>query len=436
MRLCQVREKVFSGARRFAGATGGNTAMIFALCCTAIMVAGGGAIDFARAVDARTRMAAALDAAGLAVGSSSKNMTTAEMKALAQKYFDANYNGNMVNTPGPVQLSAAGNIVTMSVSGTLPTTLLKIAGINQLSVGVNNEVTRAHVPKKMHIVLALDNTGSMSSQGRMTALKSATHNLLDMLEDAVEADGDIRVGIVPFATVVNVGSSNYNQNWIKWADWDEENGDWECDEWKKVNGNWQCQDYDWVPHDHDEWNGCIMDRDQNHDTKNTTPSTGNAATLFPADDEGDTCPTKIQGLTTNWTTLHSKVNAMSPTGNTNTTIGLAWAWQTLTGGAPMNAPAAAADTHKVIIFMTDGDNTENRWSTSASTIDARMQVACTNVKAGGITLYTVLMIDGNETLLKNCASDASKYFKVTQSNQIISVFEAIGYQLANLHLSK
>jgi hypothetical protein len=141
-------------------------------------------------------------------------------------------------------------------------------------------------------------------------------------------------------------------------------------------------------------------------------------------------------LTTNWTTLHSKVDAMTPTGNTNTTIGLAWAWQSLTGGAPMNAPAASADTHKVIIFMTDGDNTENRWTTSQSSIDARMTIACNNVKAAQITLYTVLMIQGSEPLLKNCATDASKFFKLTAADQIITVFEAIGTELANLHISK
>jgi hypothetical protein len=65
-----------------------------------------------------------------------------------------------------------------------------------------------------------------------------------------------------------------------------------------------------------------------------------------------------------------------------------------------------------------------------------MSTTCTNVKNAGITLYTVLMIEGNETLLKNCATDQGKFFKVTAANQIITVFEAIGTQLANLHISK
>ena len=86
--------------------------------------------------------------------------------------------------------------------------------------------------------------------------------------------------------------------------------------------------------------------------------------------------------------------------------------------------------------MTDGDNTQNRWTSSQSSIDARMTTACNNVKGAQITLYTVLMIEGSEPLLKSCATDAGKYFKITSANQIITVFEAIGTELANLHISK
>jgi Flp pilus assembly protein TadG len=418
--------------RTFLRAEHGNTAMIFGLCAMVILTAGGGAIDFARAVDARTRMAAALDAAALAVGSSSRELSNSDVQALAQKYFDANYSGNMVNTPSPVQVSGGGgNVVSLSVSGDLPTTLLKIAGINTLSIGVNNEVTRAHVPKKMQIVLALDNTGSMAQSGKMTALKTASHNLLDTLEDAVEADGDIRVSIVPFAREVNVDKANLNQPWIKWTDWNSNNGNWVCSDWDDGD----CRDWDWVAANHNTWNGCVMDRDQNYDTKNTTPTAGNAATLFWAK-QSPYCPTKVLPLTSTWSSLHSKVDAMNPVGNTNTTIGLVWGWQALTGGAPLSAPAVTEDTYRIIIFMTDGDNTQNRWTTNQAAIDARMQIACTNVKNDDIILYTILMIQGDEPLLKSCATDASKFFKITEANQIINVFEAIGTELANLHLSK
>ena len=72
--------------------------------------------------------------------------------------------------------------------------------------------------------------------------------------------------------------------------------------------------------------------------------------------------------------------------------------------------------------MSDGLNTENRWdgngSSQSTTVDARMALACTNAKTAGITIYTIhVNTDGDPTsqILKNCASDTSKFFTVTSS---------------------
>ena len=77
---------------------------------------------------------------------------------------------------------------------------------------------------------------------------------------------------------------------------------------------------------------------------------------------------------------------MQPTGMTNQGIGLAWAWMTLGQGAPFNAPAKDPNyTYKdAIILLSDGLNTQNRYSNSASQIDARQKILCDNAKAAGI----------------------------------------------------
>jgi hypothetical protein len=75
-------------------------------------------------------------------------------------------------------------------------------------------------------------------------------------------------------------------------------------------------------------------------------------------------------LTYDWDRLRLTVEAMNPNGNTNVTIGLVWAWHALTPtsvfteGAPQNK-----DLEKVVIVLTDGQNTENRWTTSQWAID-------------------------------------------------------------------
>ncbi len=95
-------------------------------------------------------------------------------------------------------------------------------------------------------------------------------------------------------------------------------------------------------------------------------------------------------MTANWTALHARVDEMTPAGNTNQTIGLQWAWQSLTQTDPLNTPAKDPNYEykDIIILLTDGLLTENRWSQTSSSVDKRTQKACDNIRTAGITLYT------------------------------------------------
>ena len=111
------------------------------------------------------------------------------------------------------------------------------------------------------------------------------------------------------------------------------------------------------------------------------------------------------------------------------------AFQMLSPVAPFNASAAKNDLDKVIILLTDGDNTQNRWSTSQNTIDARTKLACENVKAANIKIYTIRVINGNSTLLRDCATKTDMYYDVQNASQLSAVFSTIAQNLANLRLS-
>jgi hypothetical protein len=133
---------------------------------------------------------------------------------------------------------------------------------------------------------------------------------------------------------------------------------------------------------------------------------------------------------------------MTANGNTNQAIGLSMGWQTLTQGNPFSAPAKNPNYQykQIIILLTDGLNTQDRWYTSESSIDARQQITCNNIKAAGITVYTVQVdinsADPYSNLLKTCATDTNKYFLLTDASQIVTTFDTIGTSLAQLHLSK
>ena len=46
------------------------------------------------------------------------------------------------------------------------------------------------------------------------------------------------------------------------------------------------------------------------------------------------------------------------------------------------------------------------------------------------------MIDGDATLLRNCATKPSMYYNVNQASELNSVFSSIAQNLANLRLAK
>ena len=146
------------------------------------------------------------------------------------------------------------------------------------------------------------------------------------------------------------------------------------------------------------------------------------------------------GLSNNWTALKAKIATLQPDGNTNQAIGMALGWQSLTA-APFIIPSfdAAYQYKQVIILLSDGLNTEDRWYTTAASIDAREAITCSNAKAAGVIVYTVQVNTGGDptsTVMKNCASDSTKFFMLTSGNQIITTFNQIATELANLHLSQ
>ena len=112
----------------------------------------------------RQQMSEALDAAALAVGSST-GLTQTSAQTLAQQYFNANFTVDTsaygvptvaipsrgYNGTGSVQLTATDN---------MPTVLMKLAGITSLPISTTSTVVWGQT--KLWVSLVLDNTGSMT----------------------------------------------------------------------------------------------------------------------------------------------------------------------------------------------------------------------------------------------------------------------------------
>jgi Flp pilus assembly protein TadG len=457
---------------RFLKDRRGGVAPMFALAIIPVVGLVGAAVDYSRANSIKASMQAAIDATALAMAKLAPTLTQSQLQQQTTAYFKAMFNHPDAKnvTLTPTYTTSGGTQLTIGVSGTMDTAFMKLMGYP--SLGIKSSSTVKWGNSRLRVALALDNTGSMSSAGKMDALKTASKNLLTQLKNASTTNGDVYVSIIPFSKDVNIGKSNYTQPHIRWDLWDAANNSggntfsgsicyygtlWQVNGSSWTNGgscsgtsagicyqgtlwNWNGSSFvnGGTCSNHSSWNGCVTDRDQDYDTTNTAPSTSNQATLFPAE-QYNQCPVELMPLSYDWTELNKKIDSMKPDGNTNQTIGLQWAFQSLTA-APFTIPAKDPNyTYKqVIILLTDGLNTQNRFSTTQSSIDARTKKACDNIKSAGITLYALQVnTDGDptSTMLQQCATDGGKFFLVTSASQIGAIFNQIGTNLSKLRIS-
>ncbi len=443
-----------SRLREFHSANGANVTVTFALATVPMIGFVGASIDYSHANSVKTAMQAAADSTALMLSKEAGKMSASQVQIKGNEYFKALFNRPEATglTLNIAYTTTDGSKVVVGATADVKTDFMQMMGFSKMKVGVNS-VARWGTTK-LQVALALDVTGSMAWDGKMPALKTAAKELLTTLQAATTTNGDVRVAIVPFAKYVRVDAATYyNANWIDWADWDDDNGQdtstTTCTTQKtgkSGKAKKKCTtSTTWVPANHNTWNGCITDRDQDYDTKNTTPNPadkslppGQASTLFTAEQAND-CPAKMMGLTYDWTALKNKIDELQPDGSTNQPIGLAWAWMALTPGVPLSPPAKAADMQQAIILFSDGLNTENRWHDgwgAQTQIDKRQAIACANAKAAGITIYTVLVLSGFSQVMKDCASKPEYYFEISVASQTVTAFNAIGTSLTKLRLAQ
>jgi Flp pilus assembly protein TadG len=427
-----------SMVRRYGISNHGNVAMMFGLTLFPLLVATGGVVDFTRYFRAQTDMQDAIDATALALSRQPNigSMSTAEMQAFATDYFKGNFsNPETEELTVTASYSSKGPTVKLDAAGTLPTTLLGLIHLDELPLAASAKTVWGQ--QRLRVALVLDNTGSMAQDNKMAALKAASHSLLGQLEVAASKKGDVYVSIIPFSKDVNADASNFGESWVKWDLWDEVNGICSVSKYTTSSSCVGAKNA-WTVNDHKTWNGCVTDRDQDYDTTNVEPAAGTAGTLFPAEQYGS-CSSPLMGLTYDWTALNDAIDAMQPSGNTNQAIGLQWGWQSLTS-SPFTVPALdpAHEYKQIIILLTDGLNTEDRWDKVQSNIDARQKIACDNIKATGVEVFAVQVNTGKDPtsmLLENCASNPSNFFLLKSADEIVTTFEQIGTEIAELRLS-
>ncbi len=396
----------------------GNIAMMFGLMLFVIVGAAGIAIDLQRSNMIRSAVNEATDAAILAAARYKINHPGAndtELTNVAQRVFDNSFRSGMKPTISgfAVTFDEDSGSFALDVTGTANTLIMGIFGFDDTDVGARAEV-RLGKPKLIEVAMALDTTGSMGANGKLAALKSSAKELVETL---FEADASkVKIGIVPFAQYVNVGTKYKTENWVS------------------------------MPAG--AWLGCVGSRNYPLNVQDNdyvmTPAPGLATGTYSVQ-----CPMDLLPLSNDQTKIELAINGLAAKGNTYIPSGLIWAWSLLTPEKPFDEGVSFADLEKengakALIIMTDGENTKApnypyHESGNKTLADQLTEEICANIKAQKIVVYSIAfsVTEPNiKEVLETCATNPSYYFDAASSSELSEAFAAIATSLRNISLSK
>lgn len=397
-------ERVSDVVRRMLAHTGGNYALMFALSLLPITASVGAAVDMSRALLVKARLSQALDAAGLAVGGMT-GLSETQAIAVANSYFNANYPVHEIGTPGTLSVRVTDQTVTLSAAANLETSVLAAVGIDQISVSMATEITRES--KGLEVVMVLDNTGSMNSNGKIGALREAAGELVDILFGSQAHPEKLKAALVPFVTSVNIKGQGFSMDWMDTTAESPYHGS----NFEPTNEGTRHNHFDLFDGiTNAAWKGCVEARPAPYDTDDTPPNPGIPATRWVPyfwPDEPDTsysysnnymydrkrgdeenrqrstrkyqnrsgsideypsttygpnksCPQPVVPLTNDRDHLLQEINAMRAWNNsgTNIPLGLVWGWRVLSPASPYTEGTSYTDPEvtKALILLTDGDN--------------------------------------------------------------------------------
>lgn len=485
--------------KKFVSARAGNFGMLAALLSVPLVLSVGVAIDYSRYSASAWHLQELADGTALAMAGS-KEKSEGKLLDLAQGFIHANADSSRIENVNISNLQITKDDIDLELHGDIPATFMAIVGYDRLPSRRAALAERA-VNGNVEVALILDNTWSMSAQdhkgmSRIATLKTAATGLVNEL-----MSGDtnaVRIGLVPYADYVNVGTQYRNEPWLDvGADYTTTPAPRTC-EWKTVTStvcdkplpkttctrivdgieeSYSCSagcqpGYSREVEEYKEvcsgggkgtaykWFGCVGSRMGSdyrlHDR--------DAGITYPGYLEtSHKCLTPIVALTSQKSTLLQAIDDMiinRGTGyrpNTYIPAGLIWGLNVLSP----NAPLTSADPYdprnqkprKVAVLMTDGENTlrynsaNGRHATlSGGTTNQKKQLAQTNndtvaicdyMKSQNIEIFTIaFMVDNPEarSMLQDCATNSEHYFDASESEMLLAAFSSIGSSLRVVRL--
>ncbi|MHA7858193.1 MAG: vWA domain-containing protein [Henriciella sp.] len=188
----------------------GQVAIIFALSIIPIFAVGGFAIDFQNTVKKKQKVQVIIDSAVLAAARVKQTgATDGEVRAALSAFLDAQLapiGGGMACDAPSVAVGTSAERITASISCRQATSLTRVVGQDQMNFNVS--AVAEYGIDKIDVAFMFDVSGSMNSSSRLTNLKSAAIEAIDILlpPDAnPQLIENTRLSMVTYNTMVNAG---------------------------------------------------------------------------------------------------------------------------------------------------------------------------------------------------------------------------------------
>ena len=153
--------RAYNSVLRFGTDRSGNVAMVICIGLVPLLIGVGAAIDSARMHNARAKAQADLDFALIAAVNEIGTEDKAKIKTKLSHWFHAQQATNEATfVLEDVVVNLDTDVVTATASARLPTSLMGLAGIEQMPISVTSSAQGADKPH-MQIFLALDKSASM-----------------------------------------------------------------------------------------------------------------------------------------------------------------------------------------------------------------------------------------------------------------------------------
>ena len=475
----------------FIDDTSGVVAPIFGLMAIVLFVAMGAAIDYSRWMHARNQTITAMDAAVLAAGKALQNGDTNTVAlAAADAFYAANKSGVITNDTIDFTVGDDATSINATGNAEVITPFLRLVNIESLPVlassGVDHSKSELQVggnaEKNIEIAVMLDITGSMAGD-KLESMQSAAKTLVNTVVWDDQSEHTSRVSLVPFSQAVNVGANYFNAITKQETSWTITQNDQPKPDNSIVQkvlhaavqslkdlgivspaqaiiGNSSSggddDDINTGGGSSSNYSSCVVERNSTNALfTDDAPGSGKYFQVYDVAKQANSwtkdsaCKPRdvvIEPLTSNKTSLTTKIDSFTASGYTAGHIGVAFAWATLSphwsavwGSDRTGAEYTDTMTEKIAILMTDGDFNTKYNNASNGNSSEQAKALCTAMKSAGIKIYTVAFEVADDSdaaeVMANCATDAGSYYDADNGEELEQAFRDIALRISDLRLT-